>query len=185
MPNARRATESREKTMVIYDAFKFVAIVLLGMVGSPGQSVAQRTTCDENIFDVRCPVSDSVWSGSLDVTATSTPVKLCLELSRSPSVLPGTVDGDGCVQLVGVLERTNHQRGSSVIGHYCRSNSAINLLLAMPSSSFELQPDILSGTVSLDGIRLQYYVKRSNDPDEPFSPVGHFSLKRVDACQTN
>jgi hypothetical protein len=169
--------------MVLCDAFKFVAIVLLGMVASLGQSVAQETTCD--VFDVRCPVSNSVWSGSLDVTATSTPVKLCLKLSRSLSVLPGTLDADGCVQLVGVLERTDRQRNSSVIGHYCRSNSAINLLLAVPSSSFELQPDILSGTVSLGGIRLQYYVKRSNDPDEPLSPFRHFSLKRVDACQTN
>ena len=89
--------------MVIYDAFKFVAIVLLGMVGSPSLSVAQgRTTCDA--LDVRCPVSNSVWSGSLNVT--ERPTSLCLKISRSLNLIPGTSDAHGCVQLIGVLDGT-------------------------------------------------------------------------------
>jgi hypothetical protein len=180
MTNARRETESREKTMVICDAFKFVAVVLLGMVGSLSLSVAQPATCD--VLDVRCPVSNSVWSGSLNVTATSTPLKppsLCLKISRSLSLIPGTSDGDGCVQLVGVLERT------AVTGHYCRSNRAINLFRVMPDSSVELQPDILIGIATDNEIQGRFFVKETNDPNEGFSATRGFKLRRVDACQTN
>src|SRR5262249_25606279 len=110
--------------MVVFDAFKFVPIVLLGMVGSPCLSVAQgRTACD--VLDVRCPVSNSVWSGSLDVAGANKP-SLSLKISRSLNLIPGTSDGDGCVQLTGVLDRT------AVTGHYCRSNRAIDLFRVMP-----------------------------------------------------
>jgi len=178
MPSARRETESRERTMVVYDAFKFAAIVLLGMVGSPGLSAAQGPTCD--VLDVRCSVSNSVWSGSLDVTETSAPVKpLCLKISRSLNLIPGTSDGDGCVQLVGVLDPT------AVTGHYCRSNRAIDLFRLMPDSSVELQPDILVGIVTGDEIRGRFYVKASNDPGEGFSAARGFKLRRVDACPAN
>src|SRR5262245_61015334 len=173
--NARRETESREKTMVIYDAFKFVPIVLLGMVGSLSLSMAQPATC--NVLDVRCPVSSSVWSGSLNVTATSTPRQpssLCLKISRSLNSIPSTSGGDGCVQLVGVLERT------AVTGHYCHSNRVINLFRVMPDSPVELQPDILVGVATDNEIRGRLYVKQTNDPDEGFSPTAGFNLRRVD-----
>jgi hypothetical protein len=180
MPSARRETESREETMVIYDAFKFVAIVLLGMITSPSLSVAQGTTC--NALDVKCPVSNSVWSGSLNATETSTPVKppsLCLKISRSPNLIPGTLNGDGCVQLVGVLDRT------AVTGHYCSSSGVIDLFRVMPDSAVELQPDILVGIASDAEIRGLLYVKKSNDPNEGFSAVRDFKLMLVDACPTN
>ena len=163
--------------MVVSDAVKFVAIVLFGMVGSLGPAAAQGTTC--NVLDVRCPVTKSVWSGSLNVTGTAAPGKpLCLEISRSLNLIPGTSDGDGCVQIVGVLDR------AAVTGHYCRSNRAIDLFRLMPDSSPDLQPDILVGTVTDDEIRGRFYVKKSNDPDEGFSAAPGFKLKRVDACQT-
>jgi hypothetical protein len=44
-------------------------------------------------------------------------------------LIPGTSDGDGCVQLIGVLD------GTAVTGHYCRSNRAIDLFRLMPDSS--------------------------------------------------
>jgi hypothetical protein len=180
MPSARREPESKERPMISYDALKFAAMVLLGIVGSPSLSVAQGTTC--HVFDVRCPVSNSVWSGSLNATETSTrekPPSLCLKISRSPNVLPGTSDGDGCVQLTGVLDRT------AVTGHYCRSNRAIDLFRVSPGSSVELQPDILVGIVTDDEIRGRFYVKASNDPGEGFSAAPGFRLKLVDACPTN
>lgn len=184
MPGARREPESKERPMIRYEPFKFAALVLLGIVGSPGLSVAQGTTC--HVFDVRCPVSNSVRSGSLNATGTSTgekPPALCLKISRSPNGLPGTSDGDGCVQLTGVLDRT------AVTGHYCRSNRAIDLFRVSPGvspgSSVELQPDILVGIVTDDEIRGRFYVKASNDPGEGFSAARGFSLKLVDACPTN
>jgi|1186.fasta_scaffold197342_1 hypothetical protein len=173
MPSVRRKIESSEKTMSVHNAVKFVGMLLLGMAGSPGLSVAQGTTCE--VFDVRCPASESAWSGSL----TSTSEKpMCLKISRSPNLIPGTTGGDGCVQLVGVLNK------GAVTGHYCRANSAIDLFSVTPGSSVELQPDILIGIVSVDEIRGRYYVKKTNEPDEPFSPGPGFTLRRVDACQT-
>ena len=177
--------------MVKYDAFKFTAIVLLGMVGSPSLSAAQpRVTCD--VLDVRCPVSNSVWSGSLIVTATSTPStrvqppSLCLKISRSLNVIPGTLDGDGCVHIIGVLDNfPASSYGSAVSGHYCRSNGAINLFRVMPDSSADLQPDILIGIMTVDEIRGRIYLKKSNDPDGVFSGTRGFKLRLVDACQTN
>jgi hypothetical protein len=165
--------------------------------------VAQRTTCDENIFDVRCPVSNSVWSGSLHYTGTSTsekPPPLCLKLSRSLSVLPGTEERQGCVQLVGVLMRGVGGTGTSVIGHYCHSHHAINLVLPVGGDN-SIQPELFIGYVRkallpatstnqgsrlIDEIEGRFYGQMSNDPDAPFSPHGSFfSLKRIDACQTN
>jgi hypothetical protein len=166
--------------MIRYDAFKFAAMVLFAIVGSPSLSVAQGTTC--HVFDVRCPVSNSVWSGSLNATGTATgekPPALCLKISRSPNVLPGTTDGDGCVLLTGMLDRT------AVTGHFCRSNRAIDLFRVSPGSSVELQPDILVGIATDNEIRGRFYVKASNDPDEGFSAARGFTLKLVDACPAN
>jgi hypothetical protein len=83
------------------------------------------------------------------------------------------------VQLVGMLER------GAVTGHYCRSNRAIDLFVLMPGSSIELQPEILVGLVSGDEIQGRFYVRKSNDPDEGYSPARGFRLKRVNACPTN
>jgi len=181
MRSARREAESKKTTMVISDIFKLVAVVLLEIVGSSSLSVAQvRTTCD--VLDVRCSISNSVWTGSLKVMDTSTGVKppsLCLKISRSINLIPGTLDGDGCVQLIGVLD------GTAVTGHYCRSNHAIDLFRLMPDSSVELQPDILVGIVADDEIRGRFYVKASNDPDEGFSGGRGFTLRLADACQAN
>lgn len=155
------------------DAFRCVAMVLLGVAGTPGPAVAQAAAC--GVFDVQCSVPDTVWSGSL--AASQKP--MCLKISRSANVIPGTTRGDGCVQLVGMLNN------GAVTGHYCRANSAIDLFSVTPGSSVELQPDILIGVANVDEIRVRYYVKKTNDPDEPFSPVQGFTLKRVDACTAN
>jgi hypothetical protein len=133
--------------------------------------------CD--VFDVGCAAPNSVWSGSF-VPESSPPAKpWCLKMSRSANVVPGTSSGDGCVQLVGMLER------GAVTGHYCRSNRAIDLFVLMPGSSIELQPEILVGLVSGDEIQGRFYVRKSNDPDEGYSPARGFRLKRVNACPTN
>lgn len=156
--------------MGAYDAFKFVATLLLGMAAAPGPAAAQGATCDA--FDVRCSAPDTVWSGSL----MGSQQPMCLKISRSATLIPGTTGGDGCVQIVGMLNN------GAVTGHYCRTNSAIDLFRVTPGSAIELQPDILIGVVRVGEIRGRYYVKMSNDPDEPFSPGPGFTLKRVDAC---
>lgn len=175
--------------MVLYNAFWITAIVLFGLVGSPSlASAAQPPTCD--VLDAGCPVTNSAWSGFLIVTpAPSTraqPPSFCLKISRSLNVIPGTLDGDGCVQIIGVLDNLPpSSRGGAVSGHYCRSNGAIDLFRVMPGTSGDLQPDILIGLVTLDQIRGRIYVKKSNDPDEVFSGVWGFELRLVDECPSN
>ena len=171
--------------------FKITAVMLFGMVGSPilASAAEPSTMCDA--FDVRCPVSTSTWSGSLIVPEASTPsphaqpASLCLKISRSPNaIIPGTTDWDGCVQIVGIFDKLSILQGA-VSGHYCSSNGVINLLRVMPDSSIEVQPDMLIGSVTLNNIRGQIYLKASNNPDEGYSKGPGFKLGLVDECQSN
>jgi len=178
--------------------FKITAIMLFGMIGSPIlASAAEPSTCDA--FDVRCTVSTSTWSGSLIVPEASTPSShaqppsLCLKISRSLNAIPGTRDGDGCVQIVGIIDKSSILQGA-VSGHYCSSNGVVNLLRVMPDSPIELQPDMLIGTVSGAGdggvtlntiIRGQIYLKESNNPDEGYSKGPGFKLSLADGCPSN
>ena len=179
--------------------FKITAVMLFGMVGSPilASAAEPSTKCDP--FDVRCPVSTSTLSGSLILPEASTPsphaqpTSLCLKISRSlNATIPGTQDSDGCVQIVGIFDKSS-ALGGAVSGHYCSSNGVINLLRVAPDEAIELQPDMLIGSVTVDNIEGhifaniegEIYLKASNNPDEGYSKGPGFKLELVDGCPSN
>ncbi len=162
--------------------FKITAVMLFGMVGSPILASAAEPSC--GAFDVRCPVSTSTWSGSL-IVPDAQPASLCLKISRSlNAIILGTLDPEGCVQIVGIFDKSSILQGA-VSGHYCSSNGVIDLLRVMPDSSIEVQPDMLIGSVMLNNISGQIYLKASNNPDEGYSKGPGFKLGLVDGCQSN